>query len=935
MKVFENKSLFKKILIVMLFVIVASFVFSGQVRADDGIGGKLLNPIVDLLVFLGDGIMNIIHGVIYGHYETTIVVPLISTIGEIILTGLLAIVIGALVAVALVLASTAVVAALAAKGITIATIGIGTVLMVSAGTGVAGAALFNSNVLPDELYLPVYQITPEKIFSNEVPVFDVDFFNPKDPVPAKDPQGNIIYNDNGNIVYMESTAEKLRNTVSTWYNILRDIAIVALLSILVYVGIRIVISSTAGDKAKYKQMIMDWIVAICLLFFMQYIMSFSNLLVGKLTSFVSGLKYDSGYVGLVEDKDGKVSKKLNDLGYNVDRLKTDIEGKTFINWNTSLTGLSRLNAQMAKSQNTTYAGYALVFVVLVLYTCYFIFTYLKRVLYMAFLTIIAPFVAMTYPIDKINDGKAQAFNMWFKEYIFNLLIQPMHLILYSILISSAFELASENIIYSLVAIGFMIPAEKLLRKFFGFEKAQTPGFLGGAAGAGLTMAAMNKLLSKGGSGGKGGGSDKSSQKDSLDTGKPPRINENFKKQDAMLGSGSDSSSKSNNNDDNNKDDSQNTTDVLDNKQDNNEDNNEDNNYQELESDPYQDYLDELSNVYSNGSRDNELDDPSLYDSNYMFMHPEEYDDDGNYIGPQEIGTDSLGNEDDFLKEGENTPIIQQDVPDDIDSEDEDEQDENTSKNTFGKNFKNNMKSYGMASRYYAKGLKDKAANRIKNANPAKAALRTIGGAATGALAGGIGLAAGIAAGDPSKALQYGGGAALGGYKLGSGKVSKMQQDLHVDGIEEIQERGAYETEQEYIEAKQKEYVKEFQKNRENQFKLEKKYGKKEAKRIMKDVVPECLDKGIYKMDDIMTINDMVENKHVENLNMGIATAKYASMVGSEPKKMTSKKYKEWHDTFSDGWAKNSKIKQLNKDPKEQATLDLDRIQKFYDIKSKL
>ena len=40
---------------------------------------------------------------------------------------------------------------------------------------------------------------------------------------------------------------------------------------------------------------------------------------------------------------------------------------------------------------------------------------------MAFLTIIAPLVALTYPIDKINDGKAQAFNMWFKEYIFNLL----------------------------------------------------------------------------------------------------------------------------------------------------------------------------------------------------------------------------------------------------------------------------------------------------------------------------------------------------------------------------------------------------------------------------------------------------------------------------------------------------------------------------------
>ena len=82
---------------------------------------------------------------------------------------------------------------------------------------------------------------------------------------------------------------------------------------------------------------------------------------------------------------------------------------------------------------------------------------------MTFLTIIAPLVALTYPIDKMNDGKAQAFNAWFKEYIFNLLIQPMHLIIYTVLVGSAMEFASKNIIYVVVCLGFMVPAEKLLR----------------------------------------------------------------------------------------------------------------------------------------------------------------------------------------------------------------------------------------------------------------------------------------------------------------------------------------------------------------------------------------------------------------------------------------------------------------------------------------
>ena len=116
---------------------------------------------------------------------------------------------------------------------------------------------------------------------------------------------------------------------------------------------------------------------------------------------------------------------------------------------------------------------------------------------MAFLTLIAPVVTLTYPIDKINDGSAQGFNKWFREYIFNLLIQPMHLLLYYILVGSAFELSSENIIYSLVAIGFMLPAEKLLRSFFGFQKSETAGSFAGVAGAAIVMSGVNKISSLG------------------------------------------------------------------------------------------------------------------------------------------------------------------------------------------------------------------------------------------------------------------------------------------------------------------------------------------------------------------------------------------------------------------------------------------------------
>ena len=75
--------------------------------------------------------------------------------------------------------------------------------------------------------------------------------------------------------------------------------------------------------------------------------------------------------------------------------------------------------------------------------------------------------------------------MWFKEYVFNVLIQPFHLLIYTITVGASIELATTSLLYAIVAIYFLIPAEKLLRKFFGFDNAGTlsaaGSFAGGAA----------------------------------------------------------------------------------------------------------------------------------------------------------------------------------------------------------------------------------------------------------------------------------------------------------------------------------------------------------------------------------------------------------------------------------------------------------------------
>lgn len=91
----------------------------------------------------------------------------------------------------------------------------------------------------------------------------------------------------------------------------------------------------------------------------------------------------------------------------------------------------------------------------------------------------------------------------------NVILQPIHLLLYMSLIGAASDLVSRNEIYALVAIGFLIPAEKFIKNMFGLNKASSTSDFGSFAKNALAYEGIKKLGSafSGGSG-KGAKSDK-------------------------------------------------------------------------------------------------------------------------------------------------------------------------------------------------------------------------------------------------------------------------------------------------------------------------------------------------------------------------------------------------------------------------------------------
>ena len=845
MKFFTNKSIWSKIIIILIFIILFEFIAAKPSLGADVLefGGKLLTPVVSLIVTLGDGIVEIMHSSIMGSNESLLHADLDSSIWE-MLGKVFKFIIFAAVGIAFFLLTPAGIGAMAsaAVGYFASSLFGNAWAALGDGLGFGSISSFAQENLPEDLYLPTYSISPEEIFQGKILLFNVDFFNKGKQITEKlNDEGKVEYyyylDDNGKevITSPQNIAEQLRDNISQWYVSLRNIALVCMMIVLLYIGIRMLLSTLASDKAKYRQMLQDWFMGLIILFFMHYIMAFSVTLVNKLTTVVSSSVEQNNFIVNIPDTDnGKLSEFVEEAGLgDIKNEATYINGEgeevkgTVISWPTNLMGSLRLKAQLA-NWGSEYIGYALCFIILVFYTVYFVFTYLRRVLYMAFLTLMAPLVAVTYPIDKITDGQAQGFNKWFKEYIFNLLIQPMHLLLYYILVTSAFKLASVNVIYSLVAIGFMIPAERLLRSFFGFEKASTPGVLSGAAGGALAMGAISKI--------------------------------------GNLGRGKDSSSP------------------------------------------------KTISSSDGGGQEATSDRKPRFDNNIESATGQEGENNGNEMNKQE-----MPNQGDDLNLQENNNLTG-------DSHEGEGHSENSNVITERNAIRNKLERRAKSK---LAATKARAINGIKKL-PGRS-IRFVGKSAGAAALGTIGLAAGIASGDPQKAFSYGTAAGAAGYGLGGNLSGRFSTGIEsgIPTLTNYQDPSTAYNQvyngRQYEELLRQEYLDKMRKD--NKGKLERNFDEKVLNKMLEDggSFDQLVKSGIDDIDDIIAAQKMINNG--TDVQRASDIAKYAKRAGSDYENKRKDLIENWSEEYQDtlglskseamSRAKNTfaEVKKFNKEKK--------------------
>ena len=291
----------------------------------------------------------------------------------------------------------------------------------------AGADIATS--LAEKTLIDIF-IGPDTIFLGKLEMLDANIFR----------QRTINFGNMSNMFQDSNLIGTIKIGIATTYVLLRNIAAIVMLGGLIFSGIRILVSSNIPtQKQEWLRILQDWIIGMALLIFSHVIM--------VMIFWISDL----------------FTQELGEALFGFGGLNFQLMLQSLISFD-----FAEQIITLAMLGYLTYL--AAVFAV----------AYFKRLLWICILIVIAPITSTMYAFGR--QGKS-IYSRWLKEYAMTVLVQPYHIVIYTVLISiplnmvnstgSVFSLADPGstltAIYALIAMSMIRPAEKWIRELFGMH----------------------------------------------------------------------------------------------------------------------------------------------------------------------------------------------------------------------------------------------------------------------------------------------------------------------------------------------------------------------------------------------------------------------------------------------------------------------------------
>lgn len=317
----------------------------------------------------------------------------------------------------------------------------------AASSGINGTRV----VLNDEekLYKPTAKIetwdrvTIEDIIFDRIPVLDVDVFSKDRAAGQAISEDSIIY--------------KIRTNIATWYYIIRNVAIVIMLLVLIFLGIQLAITTSAGKKANYKGMLISWLSGFVVIFVIHYYMILVITLNQEMVKIFENVCFEEEIDDIETDDLDEAEKE---------------QAKTIAKQGRSQSLYDTIRTRAYSFKLTEGFSGTIIYMVLVYYMIKYLYIYFKRYLTVNILILIAPAIGVKYAYDRIKSGKGGGVTSWMFDFFVNVFLQSIHALIYTIFISIVIDLAFNSLagfVLALFTLNFMQKAEKTFIKIFNFE----------------------------------------------------------------------------------------------------------------------------------------------------------------------------------------------------------------------------------------------------------------------------------------------------------------------------------------------------------------------------------------------------------------------------------------------------------------------------------
>lgn len=284
-------------------------------------------------------------------------------------------------------------------------------------------------------------IGPDTIFSGEVSILNANIFSDTSTtsvLTGDDISGSSKLAKKLNELAQSASGANLMSNikkgVSKIYNILRDICALIMLGGLIFTGIRILLSANIPNKkSQYLYYLQDWLIGMVLLVFSHVLMA--------------GIFW--------------ISDTLTEA------LKNGLSGFGGLNFNI-------IRKALLSTKATTQIIMIIMLGYVIWLTVVFAIAYFKRLVWVVVLVVFAPVFSVMYAFGQQTK---QIYSKWIREFCTTVLIQPFHMIIYSVLVAIPMNVTDAsfgnsnlfNFLYALIAISMIRPAEKYMRDMFGMS----------------------------------------------------------------------------------------------------------------------------------------------------------------------------------------------------------------------------------------------------------------------------------------------------------------------------------------------------------------------------------------------------------------------------------------------------------------------------------